>query len=117
MEIWYKERLILTRDLVLHKKIKKDKENWDIVKDTHEPIINKDVWEKVHQLRMKSFIKVSIKEKEKSLFAGKLKCADCGYAMRRQYRKNSKDKITFNCSTYYQGQKTFVKIITLLKIY
>ena len=93
----------------VHKKIKKDKENWDIVKDTHEPIINKDVWEKVHQLRMKSFIKVSIKEKEKSLFAGKLKCADCGYAMRRQYRKNSKDKITFNCSTYLSRTKDICK--------
>ena len=42
----------------VHKKVKKDKENWDVVKNTHEPIIDRDTWEKVHELRKKSYIKV-----------------------------------------------------------
>ena len=89
----------------IHKKIKKNKNDWDVVKNTHEPIIDRDTWEKVHQLRIKSFIKFDTKEKEKSLFIGKLKCADCGYAMRRLYNSHSKDKIAFNCSTYMSRSK------------
>ena len=89
----------------IHKRIKKDKENWAIVENTHEAIIDRDTWNKVHELRKKAYIKVNIKEKEKSLFKGKLKCADCGYHLQRQYRPETKDRIAFNCSTYMSRSK------------
>jgi len=89
----------------IHKKVKKDKEEWDIVKNTHEAIIDRDTWGKVQELRRKAFMKVSLKEKEKSFFSGKLKCANCGYSMKREYRTKNKDKIVFNCSTYTSRSK------------
>lgn len=94
-----------TASYKIHKEIKKDKEEWDIVLNTHEAIIDRDTWEKIQKLRRKAFMKVSTKEKEKSFFAGKLKCANCGYAMNRQYRERNKDKIVFNCSTYTSRSK------------
>lgn len=89
----------------IHKKVKKNKEDWDVVKSTHEPIIDRNTWNRVCELRKQAFIKVDINEKEKSLFKGKLKCADCGYKMQRQYRAESKDRVVFNCSTYISRSK------------
>lgn len=56
------------------------KEEWYIVKGTHEPIIDRELWDRVQVL---------ISEKAKpfstgriGLFARKVKCANCGYTMR-----------------------------------
>ena len=90
----------------IHKEIKKPKEEWDIVKKTHEAIINRDTWEKVQELRRKSTLKFNREPRENSLFSGKIKCADCKYAMRKIYAKK---KIAFNCSTYISRSKNFCK--------
>lgn len=54
-------------------------EQWFIVENTHEAIIEKELWEKVQSLRKqkaKPFITGEI-----GLFAGKARCVYCGYAM------------------------------------
>ena len=56
------------------------KEQWYIVKNTHEPIIDKDLWDKVQSLiseRAKPFSNGKI-----GIFARKLCCAECGYTLR-----------------------------------
>ena len=90
----------------IHKGIKKPKEEWDIVKNTHEPIIDRDIWEKVQEIRKKAtkeFVKIP---KEENLFSGKLKCHECGYALRRMYMKN---RIGYNCSTYMDRSNKICK--------
>jgi DNA invertase Pin-like site-specific DNA recombinase len=80
---------------------KTDEKNWIVVKDTHEPIVSRDLWSRANEL-------VSVKRQAyketltgyRSLFAGLLKCADCGKAMtRRNYGSNSKLKV-YVCSAY-----------------
>ena len=93
----------------IHKETKIDKNEWDIVPNTHEPIIDRYTWKKVQELRKKSFMELNLQEKEKSLFTGKLKCADCGYAMRRQYRTKNRNKIVFECSTHSTRSKEICK--------
>ena len=56
------------------------KNEWFIVKGTHEPIIDKELWDKVQDMikeRAKPLITGTI-----GLFAKKAKCANCGYTMR-----------------------------------
>lgn len=53
---------------------------WFVVENTHEPIIQRDLWEEVQaliELRAKPF-----GDGQMGLFAGKAICAGCGYAMR-----------------------------------
>ena len=56
------------------------KSQWYIVEDTHEPIIDRELWERVQKM---------VKEKAKpfdvgtvGLFTRKARCANCGYVMR-----------------------------------
>ena len=56
------------------------KSEWYRVEDTHEPIIDRELWDRVQAIlaqRAKPFIGGSI-----GLFARKVRCANCGYTMR-----------------------------------
>ena len=56
------------------------KSEWYIVEGTHEPIIDRDLWDKVQELvaqKAKPFITGNI-----GLFAKKVRCINCGYTMR-----------------------------------
>lgn len=62
------------------------KEQWYRVEGTHEPIIEKELWEKVKAMReqkAKPFTTGSI-----GLFSGKARCAECGYVLRSGKREN-----------------------------
>ena len=52
-------------------------ENWIVVENTHEPIVERELWDKVHS-RMRTNSRVArTKEKTVGMFAGILRCADC----------------------------------------
>lgn len=56
------------------------KSEWYIVEGTHEPIIDRDLWDRVQKMiseRAKPFATGSI-----GIFAKKVRCANCGYTMR-----------------------------------
>ena len=56
------------------------KSEWYVVKGTHDPIIDRELWDRVQALiaqRAKPFDVGTI-----GLFAGKARCANCGYVMR-----------------------------------
>ena len=62
------------------------KSDWYIVEGTHEPIIDRDLWNRVQALvaqRAKPFITGNI-----GLFARKARCANCGYTMRSSKNHN-----------------------------
>lgn len=56
------------------------RDKWYVVENTHEPIISRELWDRVQDM---------LKEKTKpfssgkvGVFAGKVRCAECGYTMR-----------------------------------
>lgn len=56
------------------------KSEWYVVGGTHEPIIDRELWDRVQTMvaeRAKPFVGGTI-----GLFAGKARCANCGYTMR-----------------------------------
>ncbi len=85
----------------LHKVEQVPKEEWVKVENTHEPIIDNETFEKAQNINKKD-MKVSQKTGELSIWAGFLKCKDCGRAMNRKSSTNKKgNKYEYYiCSTY-----------------
>ncbi len=85
----------------IHKTELVPKEEWIRVENTHEPIIDKEIFERAQDINKKD-IKVSQKTGELSIWAGLLKCADCGRAMNKKSSTNkSGNKYEYYiCSTY-----------------
>ena len=71
-------------------------EDWVIVENTHEAIIDKPTFEKVQQM-LKRDTRTAPKTKELYLFSGFLKCADCGKAVTRG---GSGGNVRYYCATY-----------------
>lgn len=88
-------------------------DDWVVVEDTHEPIIDRFTWDCV-QRRMETTkrapsnntIKTGSTD-EVNIFSGIIRCADCGAAMAfvRRERKNGRDKMFYRCSRYNNGGK------------
>ena len=77
-----------------HKKIKTDKKDWIVVKNTHEAIISKEVFEKAQQCRMEIDKKNKPKNKtpyRENVLKGKIFCQCCGKNLNRG-RKITKTK-------------------------
>ena len=85
-------------------------EEWIVVKNTHEPLISEELFEKVKQInnavleRQKANTgKYDHLPKEKNIYGKKFTCADCGAIMKltRSF-STKKDKVyfTFKCPTY-----------------
>ncbi|MCL2592137.1 MAG: recombinase family protein [Defluviitaleaceae bacterium] len=72
----------------------KPREEWSIVKDTHEAIIDQELWESV-QLKIKSRYR-PFDTTTVGMFAKKVRCATCGYVMRSGVSRGVK---YFNCRT------------------
>lgn len=85
----------------IHKIENVPEEKWVRVENTHEPIIDKETFEKAQELSRRD-TKVSQKTKELSIWAGFLKCADCKRAMNKKSSTNkSGSKYEYYiCSTY-----------------
>lgn len=84
----------------VHKVEQVPKDEWITVENMHEPIINKELFEKAQALRK---IDTRVQNSgELSMWAGVLKCADCGRAMHKKYCKNKSGTIYeyYICGTY-----------------
>ena len=79
---------------IQHKQIKTDKKDWIVVKNTHEAIISKEVFEKAQQYRMEIDQKSKSKNKIpyiENILKGKIYCKCCGKNLNRG-RKITKTK-------------------------
>ncbi len=75
------------------------KEEWFVVKGTHEPIIDTETFEKAQSL-FNHNIRRSAEKDEVDLFAGFVKCADCGRAMGKKSNDNkNREYHYYRCET------------------
>lgn len=86
------------------KKVRKPQEEWFRVENTHEGIISKDVFEQVQgQIANR---KRKMKDSTTQIFAGLLKCADCGWTLSFATNKQNKNPYSYyNCLNYRQFGK------------
>ena len=82
------------------------KEKWIIVRNTHEAIIEPEMFEMVQKLQRTRTRSVGMME-ETGIFSGMIYCADCKHAMSRKYARRGKRGFTgYICKTYKtQGKK------------
>lgn len=78
------------------------KEEWFIVENTHEAIIDRKAFQKVQELLCKD-TRTAPQKKSLYLFSGFLRCADCGKAMSRSKMKST---VYYFCRTYKDLSKT-----------
>jgi site-specific DNA recombinase len=76
-------------------------DEWFIVENTHEPIIDRVTFAKVQNLLIKD-TRTSPNQNVLYLFSGFLRCADCGKAMTRS---KVKDNVYYHCRTYKDQSK------------
>lgn len=88
------------------KQKKMPKEEWIVVENTHEPIIDKATWEKAQALLQKRTRELDL-ETNKNIFAGFVKCGDCGRAMAKNMWRRADGSKTYSlyCGTYKRNGK------------
>lgn len=82
----------------LKEQIAMPKENWVCVEDTHDAIIEPDMFYRVQELL--AMDTCTTKEAGDNIFIGIAKCADCGQNMVRRGRGANGKKRYLNCCTY-----------------
>jgi len=84
----------------IQKLVRNKKEDWVVVENTHEPIIDIETWNKAQDLLSRD-LRVSPQKGEVHLLAGFMKCADCGRAMnKKSISQPYADYHYYVCSTY-----------------
>jgi hypothetical protein len=81
----------------IHKMEAVPEEDWIVVQNTHEPLVDRETFEKAKQL-LKCDTRTAPKQKQLYLFSGFLRCADCGRAMSRIVSKEL--YVYYKCGTY-----------------
>lgn len=85
-----------------------EKENWIVVKNMHPEIISKETWDKAQSLLKRNTRSIDFAH-HMSVFAGFLKCGDCGRAMcKKGYTdKNGRQYYLFSCGTYVRSGRGY----------
>ena len=88
------------RNIVRGRAKKNEKENWIIKESTHEPIIDKNIWNLAQSLLEKNTRQLDFQQNV-GLFAGYIFCGDCNRAMSKIINKyKNKTVTTYICGTY-----------------
>ena len=94
--IHYRETNILYKN---KKRIRKPQEQSLRVEGTHEALISRDVFDRVQDLSAKR--RRSQKNAVTQIFAGLVRCADCGWSMRFATNRQNKTPYSYYSCTYY----------------
>ena len=82
-------------------RVENPKENWAIFKDVHEPIIDRETWERVQELTKNSKRRKPKNENvKKSIFTNLLYCGDCGHKLWFNINKPNPSIRFYSCSNY-----------------
>jgi len=94
-----------SKSFKLKKRIQNSEENMAIFRDVNEPIVDRDVFEKIQAKRGKAR-KRKTNEGEKNMFSGLVVCADCGHNLWYHFNQGNHDIKYFNCSNYKGNRGT-----------
>lgn len=85
-----------------------DKEDWIIVKNTHEAIIDRETWDKVQDLQKRRVRNLDF-DANINIFAGFLKCGECGRSFVKKARASihREKMIYYYCGTYVRSGRQY----------
>lgn len=92
------------------KQINVSPDEWITVKNTHEPIISREMFENVQHLRTLNSERDKASRRKaipyaENIFGGKIFCAKCGYPMRRK-RQNKDNVYWYRCESQHRYSKS-----------
>lgn len=87
------------------KRIENARENWVIFENVNEPIIERELFERIQQKRGNTHNKQR-KNAEHNMFSGLLKCADCGANLHFHFNQGNRSIKYFNCSNNNSRNRT-----------
>lgn len=87
------------------KRRQNSRENWVIFENVNEPIIERDIFNKVQQRRGKIHNKKR-KNAEHNMFSGLLVCSDCGSNLHFHFNQGNENIQYFNCSNNNSRNRT-----------
>lgn len=87
------------------KRIVTDEKDRAIFCGVHEPIIERGLWEKAQTVRG-SRKRQPTKSSERSIFAGLLRCSDCGKNLNYHFNQGNHDIKYFNCPNHNGGRRS-----------
>ena len=91
-----------------HKRYIKDESEWVIVRNTHEPIITQELWDKVREVEKSVAQGRKTKRGYTHPLSGFLYCADCGGKMKmNSINRNGKVDFNFNCGNHVRLGKSY----------
>ena len=94
-----------------HKLVSKPKEEWIRAENTHEPLIERKLWDIVQGIRHKKYKPRRRNDGETNLFVGLLHCMDCGFKLRAQVERLTKKDgseskyVSYVCGNYTRSGK------------
>lgn len=85
-----------------------DKEDWIVVKGTHEAIIDDETWNKVQDLLKRRTRNLDLNS-NMSIFAGFLKCGDCGRSLAKKVGTpgHGGGIVNYYCGTYVRSGRQY----------
>ena len=93
-----------TKSFKNKKIISNDKSEWIITRNTHEPLVDEYLFE---QAQKATEVKRKTWTSEPHIFAGLLRCPDCGRAMHYQKRTERSYTASYSCNTYTRYGKEY----------
>ena len=91
-----------------HKRYKRDESEWIVVKNTHEPIITQELWDKVREVEKSVAQGRKTKRGYTHPLSGFLFCADCDGKMKLNYiNRDGKLYFNFNCGNHLRLGKSY----------
>lgn len=109
--IHYRETNILYKN---KKRIRKPQEQSLRVEGTHEALISRDVFDRVQDLSAKR--RRSQKNAVTQIFAGLVRCADCGWSMRFATNRQNKTPYSYYSCTYYSQHGRGLVLLSLYSL-
>ena len=87
----------------MKKRIENPEENRAVFLNVHEPIIDRITWEKVQALQKGTRRRKPTKSNVPNIFAGRLKCADCGGNLNFHFNQLNPEIKFFSCQSHNSG--------------
>lgn len=109
------------RDRLGADKTRRDSDEWQIIENAHEPIIDKKLFDKVQKVNEKAVIKLNdrksrekVADDKRAILKEKVVCGDCGSKMTarkgvsrvNKKKKNLPSYVYFTCNQYVYTNKT-----------
>ena len=98
-----------------HRKYKKDRSEWVVIDNNHEPIISQELWDKVQNVNASVATGRSCKNLTMHSLSGLCYCADCGSKMRRNGGcPSNRTEPVYVCGKYSRYGKEYCTTHTIM---